>query len=180
MKNLWFISDTHFHQANILNFKRMNGEPLRSFQSVEEMNEIMVERWNSLVKPGDKIYHLGDVIMRYQPENLKILSRLNGQKRLILGNHDTLKGTELVKYFKKVEMWRVFGEYGFLCSHVPIHSGSFGRAVLNVHGHTHDSIVKIDVLDQPADPRYFCVCVEQTDYFPVHLDVILDKVKELS
>ena len=47
MANIFFISDTHFGHAGILSFKREDGSPLRDFLSVEEMDEHMVERWNS-------------------------------------------------------------------------------------------------------------------------------------
>ena len=65
MVNIWAWSDTHFdHNNTIVLFKRHNGTPLRGFSSLQEMNETMVERHNSLVKPQDHVYHLGDVAMK--------------------------------------------------------------------------------------------------------------------
>ena len=61
-RDIWVISDTHFDHANILNFTDAVGKPTRNFADVEAMNEHMIERWNSVVKPGDKVYHLGDVL----------------------------------------------------------------------------------------------------------------------
>lgn len=72
---VFLISDTHFGHANIIKYA---GRP---FDSVEEMNEAMVDNWNSVVKQGDKVYHLGDVTMN--SKSLDILSRLNGRKVLI-------------------------------------------------------------------------------------------------
>lgn len=171
--SIWFISDTHFHHANILRFTGMSGQPLRNFSSVEEMNEHMVDRWNEVVKPGDKVYHLGDVSFRYGEELASIMGRLRGQKRLILGNHDQLKGTNLASFFQKVVMWRVFRAEGFVCSHVPLHRGSFPhQTALNVHGHIHERVV--------PDPQYMNVSVEVTDYRPVHMDEIMLRIKQLT
>lgn len=78
----FFTSDTHFAHANIIQYC---GRP---FRDVEEMNAVMVERWNARVKPGDIVYHLGD--FAFGPvENIgKFLGMLNGQVHLVLGNHD--------------------------------------------------------------------------------------------
>ncbi len=57
------------------------GKRLREFDTVEEMDELMVERWNSVVHPQDKVYHLGDVVMHKRA--LPILARLNGEKFLL-------------------------------------------------------------------------------------------------
>lgn len=65
MAERFFISDTHFSHARILEFESDDGRPVRSgFSSVEEMDEAMIERWNSVVGPKDKVYHLGDVAIR--------------------------------------------------------------------------------------------------------------------
>jgi len=53
-RNIWFTSDTHFNHRNIIGYAQ------RPFESVEEMNEVMIERWNASVRGEDTIYHLGD------------------------------------------------------------------------------------------------------------------------
>ena len=70
MKNIWLISDTHFFHSNILKFTDDNGELIRGklFDTVEQMNECMLDNWNSVVKPGDIVYHLGDVMMGNKEE----------------------------------------------------------------------------------------------------------------
>ena len=89
MRDIWLISDTHFGHENILGFRHggRDGPLIRGsrFSSVEEMDEAMIENWNKTVKPGDKIYHLGDVFFGPKDEFIKKWKRLNGQKRLILG-----------------------------------------------------------------------------------------------
>jgi calcineurin-like phosphoesterase family protein len=87
---LFVISDTHFGHANILTFRGQDGALIRpGFSSVEEMDEFMVERWNSVVRPSDHVYHLGDVTMK--APGLGIVKRLNGKKRLVRGNHDIFR-----------------------------------------------------------------------------------------
>jgi calcineurin-like phosphoesterase family protein len=94
------------------------------------------------------------------------MTRLQGKKRLVLGNHDVIKNTELIKHFQKVSLWRIFKEEGFICSHIPLRKEQFRhKVVLNVHAHIHQN--KID------DPAYMNVCVEHTGFAPVHMDEII-------
>ena len=88
--NVWFCSDHHFNHTNILSFINYSGEKVRpEFSTVEQMNEVMIENHNARVKPNDKVYFLGDV--GFNTASLDtILPRLNGKKRLILGNHERL------------------------------------------------------------------------------------------
>lgn len=185
MKNVWFVSDHHFHHKNILGFKRPDGSPLRDFSSVEEMNETMIERHNEVVRDGDRVYFLGDVTFEYGPPLDYIMKKLRGSKRLIVGNHDVLKTEGLEQHFKKVQLWRMFPEHGFICSHVPVHSSVLerrGRTMLNVHGHVHVNTVLSTDPETWAEPdwRYFNVCVEEVDYRPVHIDVVIEKARQLQ
>ena len=81
MTDIWLISDTHFNHRNILTFKDDDGNLIRpNFTNVHDMDEHMVECWNSVVKDGDIVYHLGDV---YFGELGQLLNRCRGRKRLI-------------------------------------------------------------------------------------------------
>lgn len=182
MSNIWVTSDTHFNHSNILTFTDDNGNPIRpGFSSVKEMDECLIENWNSVVKPGDKIYHLGDVVMGNEPMQWMdtFWPKLNGSKRLIVGNHDNIKKLVAGNYFAKVSMWRLFTEFGLLLTHVPVHQsniklyiaegdyeegdcGSKQVSFLNVHGHIHQNA-------SPQGP-YKCVCVEQTAFTPVNIE----------
>lgn len=167
------ISDTHFgHAATVERFRRPDGSMLRPFASVEEMDEEMVKRWNSVVRPSDKVYHLGDVVIN--KKFLPVLDRLNGSKRLIMGNHDIFGHDLYLKYFKQVVGYRVFVD-DFIFSHIPLHPDSVGeRFVTNVHGHLHDKRV---ILNDDVDPRYFSACVEHHDYTPVSFDDLKKMIK---
>lgn len=100
MVNTFFTSDHHFKHSNII--KLCN----RPFESIEEMNEVCIERWNSVVSPGDLVYYLGDFSL--DPTAVKeFLPQLNGYKVLIQGNHD--------KCFKGKEKWvDLYKKWGFL------------------------------------------------------------------
>lgn len=171
MADIWFISDTHFNHENIATkFTLEDGSPARPFSSVDEMNEVMIQNWNKLVKEQDHVWHLGDVIMGNRHYISAVLSRLKGKKRMLLGNHDQLKGCELMKFFQKVELWRVFKEYDFVCTHIPLRRESFRAVNFNVHGHIHHAVIQ--------DPAYINVCVEHTNYAPIHLDEIRAIIKQ--
>lgn len=160
MADLWFISDTHFGHANFLTFTKEDGHAVRPFSSVGEMDELMVQNWNERVRPGDKVYHLGDVCFG----DTAILARLHGSKRLVLGNHDDIKNAKLYAAFKKIQLWRLFKEHGFICSHIPLREDQMRKVAFNVHGHIHEK--------PSPTPNHICICVEQTNYAPVHLDEI--------
>lgn len=161
-RNIWVTSDTHFGHSNILNFTDDKGLPVRPFDSVQEMNQTMVDRWNSVVRPGDKVYHLGDVFFGPKDDFKRLWPRLMGSKRLVVGNHDDIKFLSSGGFFQKVYMWRLFKEHGVLLTHVPLHESSIRGGGINVHGHIHQQ-------SSPKGP-YKCVCVEQTDYTPVNIE----------
>lgn len=170
-KQMWAVSDTHFGHENILGFKDNFGIPLRGrFASVEEMDNYMVQQWNSVVKPHDRVYHLGDVAM--QKRHISIVNRCNGKKILLLGNHDIFGAKEYLKYFDDVRAYKIFPKHGIILSHIPLYEGQLEhRWKLNIHGHLHaNNILK----DGARDVRYLNVSVEQTNYAPINLNKILD------
>ena len=156
-RNIWVISDTHFGHANIIKYCN------RPFVDPAEMDEKLIENWNSVVQDDDIVYHLGDVYMGKSSSNFA--HRLKGRKRLILGNHDHGKDSVLQSMFQKIVMWRMFPEFGLLLTHVPVHEGSLGFKVeKNVHGHIHEKVIE--------DERYINVSVEQINYTPVNIETL--------
>lgn len=163
------MSDPHLNHENIIKYCN------RPFSNALEMNECIRDNWNDTVKDGDIVYCLGDVYIGAYPDpnysTERYLSSLKGRKRLILGNHDNGKDQVLQKTFQKISIWRMFVEYGLMLTHVPIHPGSFRhKCAINVHGHTHDKIV-VDEYGNP-DYRYVNVCVDKTDFKPIHIDTL--------
>lgn len=172
-KDIWFISDSHFGHENILKFTRYDGSPLRPFKTIEEMDETLIENWNKVVKPEDKIYHLGDVTMK--DKYLKLLARCNGHKRLVRGNHDIFKSKMYMHYFDEIYGVRVLENIIF--THIPVHPDCINKRWLgNAHGHLHANVMK-DSFGQ-IDYRYLNVCVEHTEYTPIHLETIVKIFKD--
>ncbi len=169
MANIFVISDTHFGHKNILNFKNIEGQSLRVFKDVNQMNEHMIERWNSVVRPEDKIYHLGDLIVK--GDNWTLLGRLQGRKRLILGNHDYPNMRLYQPYFEDIYSTRLLDK--LLLSHIPIHPLSLGKAIANVHGHVHNN-----VRPDHFGKQYVNVSVEVVDYTPVAWEDLKQLVQE--
>lgn len=167
-RNIWVTSDSHYNHANILTFIDYNGNKTREFDNADQMNECILDSWNSVVKPGDIVYHLGDVFFGDREKFKKDWPKFNGSKRLIIGNHDDIQFLSSGAFFKKVLFWRMFPEYELLLSHVPLHVSSLYRGadhsapLYNVHGHIH-------TMSSPPGP-YKCVCVEQTNYTPVNIE----------
>jgi calcineurin-like phosphoesterase family protein len=172
MPGVFLVSDTHFGHTGVCKFMRSDGvTKLRPFTDPDEMDEEMVKRWNERVKPNDKVYHLGDVVINRKA--LKVMSRLNGDKVLIRGNHDIFRDDEYRLYFRELRAYHVMN--GMILSHIPIHSESLGRFGVNIHGHLHDNRVR---LNDEIDPRYHCVCVEHTDFAPILFEDVLKRIKE--
>ena len=118
-EHTFFTSDTHFNHANIIKFCN------RPFKDVEQMNEVMIANWNSVIGKDDTVFHLGDFCLGGAAEWTKILDRLNGKIYLIMGNHD-LKNIRqgFISRFEHVH-------YPFLCF-----EGSY-KDVWQLFGHVH-------------------------------------------
>lgn len=172
MTNTFFSSDHHLGHANILKFLRSDGvTPLRSFATIEDHDEHLIAQHNSVVGPKDTCWFLGDVVINRR--FLHLISRLNGRKRLVLGNHDIFSNKDYYNAgFEDLHSFRKFD--GFVCTHIPVHVDSLGRWGVNVHGHTHSNRVMLMHGDQrtnKVDPRYHSVCMEQLDnYVPISLE----------
>lgn len=82
--NQWFTSDLHFGHKPILN-EDFDDRP---FKDLQHMEDELVRRWNALVQPQDIVYIVGDVFFCGSTKAKQIMSRLNGVKVLITGNHD--------------------------------------------------------------------------------------------
>jgi calcineurin-like phosphoesterase family protein len=164
MRNIFIVSDTHFGHQNILKFTDdKDGSQVRpNFSSVEEMDEHMVERWNSVVRDYDIVYHLGDV---YFDNGHRVLKRLKGRKRLVLGNHDNPKSEFIMNNFSKIMMWRMFPEFDCVLTHVPIHESGMFKIKYNLHGHIHQN--------PSPTPRHINCCVEVNNYTPKTIEECL-------
>ena len=174
MAQTWVISDTHFNHAAILTFKDYAGKPPRVFDNVNQMNECMMDNWNSVVSPTDTVYHLGDVLFGHDKSDWleANFTKLHGKKHLIMGNHDNPKF--LAPYFKSMALWKDMSDIGLLLSHTPQHESTLAEShrfgdqpIVNVHGHIHSN--------PSPEGSYKNVSVEQINYTPINLDQLTEK-----
>lgn len=185
MSKKLFTSDTHWGHANIIKYS------IRPFKDVDEMNEALILNWNREVAPEDEVYHLGDFGFANADKLDKIITRLNGKKHLIWGNHDQtiMNNKELQKHF----VWcRHYHELSIpmgdkyplkiVMFHYPILEWNKGHhGAIHVHGHTHgncaypwkkvgpNGVVAAKILDVGSDVQ---------NYRPITLERVIELVKD--
>lgn len=185
MSETFFIGDTHFGHRGIINFTAT--KPFRPFATIEEHDAELIRRWNSVVGKKDIVWHLGDFC--FGKRNLVIAEQLNGDKRLVLGNHDMYATEDYLKYFRKV--CGVVEYKGMILSHIPVHECQFPRFYMNVHGHLHthkvmkngwvergEGVDRSRHFEPIPDTRYFNVSAEQINLTPIPFDEILNQWAE--
>ena len=184
-EHTFFTSDTHFNHANIIKFCN------RPFKDVEQMNDVMIANWNSVIGKDDTVFHLGDFCLGGAAEWTKILDRLNGKIYLIMGNND-LKNIRqgFISRFEHVAMQmrieigkkRIYlCHYPFLCF-----EGSYKDDVWQLFGHVHtrrsNSGIDAGRL-QYLYPTQYDVGVDNNNFTPVsfgQVKRIIDKQVEQS
>lgn len=107
---IYFISDTHFNHRNIIKYAD------RPFNDITEMNNTLINNWNSIIKEDDIVYHLGDFALTCDEKLKELYSYLNGTIILIRGNHDG----KSVKYYEDIGFKVLKDGY------------------INLHGHIHN------------------------------------------
>ena len=174
MTKTWVIADPHFGHRGVCMFTQKDGvTPLRPWNDPAEMDGKLISNWNELVDEQDRVYVLGDVAMN--KKSLWPLKVLKGRKVLVKGNHDIEKLSVYSEFFEDIRACVV--KKGLIMTHIPIHEDSLSRWQFNVHGHLHSNVV---MKDGKPDPRYICVSVEHTDFKPLDMQVIFNKVKNVS
>ena len=171
---IWLTSDTHFNHKKVITYSN------RPFSSIEEMNESLIKRHNSLVKPKDRVYHLGDLGFFKEKKDIEnIYTQLNGYKIIIFGNHDQKYRKELVYVadeFYDITEINHNGEHIILC-HYPMHRWNKSHyGSLHCHGHVHG---RLDAENKLI--RRYDVGVDANDhnYYPVSLDEVVEKLKKI-
>ena len=167
MKNTFFIADTHFTENNIRLYEN------RPFGTVAEMDTVLIKNWNAAVEADDEVYVLGD--FGADKNESDILSKLNGKKYLIKGNHDVYSN----EYYRNAGFDEVYDMpilyKGFwILSHDAVYVNS-NMPYANLFGHVHNSPIVKDYSSQ-----HFCVSVERINYTPISFEQIARKVKEAS
>ncbi len=161
MSKRWIIADHHFGHTNIIEYAH------RPFETVEEMDLVMIERHNEVVGREDKVYMLGDFGLASRERLSQIVEQLHGRLVLIMGNHDKRRSrdTWLGVGFREVIGHTIIINNNLILSHVPIPYSV--APYWNLHGHIHHN--------KMLQGRYFNMCVEHHDYRPVNLDEFIRK-----
>lgn len=182
-KMIYFTSDLHFGHDRQFIYKP------RGFSSIQEHDEALIERWNSIVTSEDEVYILGDLMLKDNIHGIECLKRLNGKKYFIRGNHDTDTRIDLymdsycgnISYLGDAITMKYKG-YHFYLSHYPTLTGnlekeSLKRMTCNLYGHTHQ---KVNFYEDR--PYMYHVGVDSHNCYPVSIDQIIEdmnnKVKE--
>jgi calcineurin-like phosphoesterase family protein len=175
---IYFTSDLHLNHANIIKFCN------RPWNTVEEMNEGLINNWNEIVNDDDTVYCLGDMVWKKLRDYLEMIPKLKGHKILIRGNHDPKDNEQnnsiLLKVFDEVhdQMYitvkgrRIYlNHYPFLC-----YGGSYlgkENAVWQLYGHVHSGpastgkdMSRLNVLF----PYQYDVGVDNNNYRPVSFE----------
>ena len=164
-KNIWITSDLHFGHKNICagSSNWEDRSTCRPFSNADEMDEVLIENWNSCVKPEDLVWVLGDWAMCKEEKAKHITNSLNGTKYIVLGNHDR-------KPHKMVEMGFTQTRRHYLTEvgglNILMHHKPRGKLVQEIeydillHGHQHSR-------NKISGTTSINMCVEAWDYTPV-------------
>lgn len=197
----YYVADTHFGHKNVI------GLSNRPFNTVEEMNEALVENWNKRVKGNDRVYILGDLFYRFDGYR-EVLKRLKGKKYLILGNHDaswveeyavtkeeekTQKSDTLPHKsyrFKdtKEDLGTCFedvsqilqitdGDVGCLLCHYPLLTYKHEKRLFMIHGHLHSDTSDPFFHHIAENERILNAGVDINGFMPVTLSELMENNK---
>jgi calcineurin-like phosphoesterase family protein len=141
----------------------------RGFKDQHEMNDHIIKSWNSVVGRKDVTWILGDITME-KAVHYHMLNRLNGLKKVVLGNHDRPEHVpHLLNYVNSVCSMKYHKDKEFgnvIFTHAPIHPCELDyRFTINIHGHDHERNLK--------DERYINICAEFIDYKPKLLSELI-------
>jgi len=162
MGRVFIISDLHFSHKNMA--------IKRGFKDETEHDNFIIEQWNKVVLIKDTVWILGDITMgKSSPYSL--LDKLNGIKKVVLGNHDQPQHVkELMKYVNSV--CGMIKYKGYILSHCPVHESEIERFGKNIHGHVHENSLN--------DERYINVSCEVVNFTPILFPIKTDRPKELA
>ena len=137
--SIYFTADTHFGHENVIKFSN------RPFENLAEMEKVLIENWNARVLPGDDIYIVGDFAWRAKHDHImKCLRALNGQKHLIMGNHDRKYlefddfRNSFVEIEKQLEIHFGNRQRVVLCHYPMAEWHQYHRGSFHIHGHLHN------------------------------------------
>ena len=180
---VWLTSDSHYYHKNILKYCS------RPFETVEEMNQALIDNWNSVVGKDDHVYHLGDFCFGNVEKWNSILEPgvLNGNIHLILGNHDVpqiFKESVNRERFCEITYQKMllFDGWTIFLNHFPFldFSNSIDHKVIEAHGHLHTSPFSLGTITEEKAKHLnwnqYDVGVDNNDYTPISLEKFFEEI----
>lgn len=171
---IYFTADTHFGHAGTSargGIVEMMGRP---FKDIDEHDTELIRRWNAVVGPRDLVYHLGDFSFHPRARSQEILDALNGQKFLILGNHDGGNVTRLKGWVDRPTMMRLVrweNRRITLCHYAAKTWYKASKGALMLYGHSHGSLA--------GNSQSLDVGVDCWSYAPVSLLEVEERMASL-
>jgi calcineurin-like phosphoesterase family protein len=158
--NIWITSDTHFGHAGIVrgttHWRTLDADgnkivPLdavRDFDTVEEMNEMMISNINDCVGEHDTLFHMGDWSFGGFENISEFRYRINCKNiHFIIGNHDhhiesnkenIRRFFASVNSYNEVNVAHKSGNLKLVLCHYPIVSwNNMRKNSYMIHGHQH-------------------------------------------
>ena len=178
MNEIFITSDLHFgHNKNFI------YEP-RGFNSIEEHDSILIENWNNIVSPSDKVFILGDLMLQDNEAGIKKINALNGEKHILFGNHDTFARQDLYLNNINNAIIRGYstilkqGKWTFYLCHYPTLIGEHKNSDIkfyNLCGHIHTNN---KWLHWDEGYKIYHVEPECHNNFPINIEQIISDIKE--
>ncbi len=177
---IYVTGDFHFYHNREFIYKA------RGFNTVEEMNMMLIKNFNEIVTPDDDVYVLGDLLLGGSDSlyvGLKLIQSLNGNLHLVRGNHNSdTRWNAYRDCHNVVEMQNAiyldYKKYHFYLSHFPTYTGnlekeSLKQMTLNIHAHTHSKQKFYNDI-----PFMYCACLDAHNNKPVSLDQVIEDMKD--
>lgn len=162
LNKVFLIADTHFNHKKIIDYCK------RPFDSIEEMNEVLIKNWNEKVSSNDLVIHIGDFGFGSFEELKQVFDRLNGIKYLVMGNHDLRGGYKFYKDLGFEKVYKKEFQFGiYVFSHKP---KKIDDGYINIYGHIHNSLIPKEF----DDDKHICISVERINYAPIKLEELLE------
>ena len=183
-QRVFMIGDSHFYHKNIIRYCNRpwnsgygpDGEVFVTDEDVSRMNEDMIARWNDVVSRDDIVYSTGDFCFGSRSKVESVFPRLNGRKRIVLGNHDRLKFKDYYEIgFERVYDHPIIIRDFIILSHEPLQWVKDGSVYLNIYAHVHDQEMYKDYT-----ANTFCSSAERIDHTPIELDEIIKRCQTLQ
>lgn len=162
--NTYFTSDTHFFHTKIIEYAN------RPFESVEEMNDVLISNWNKVISNDTIIFHLGDFSFGGKDNWENVRNRLNGKIHLLLGNHDLQnhRGASQCNFesVSEIKHINVLGDEPrlLILQHYPLLEWPLKDKIWHLHGHTHDSPFRENPIRSITQ---YDVGIDNNNYTPV-------------